>query len=229
MNKYFFLILGCILLASCGPSLEDTANTQAAVSQLQTSAVSTVYAQMTANGPTATPRPTYTPRPTSTPYPSPTPGAFSNPAPIGSTITLWDYSHALSKYSLTLIDVQRDEAAKQLAQQFLSWYYYDEPIEGQEYIAIYVRMDYLETTRPNEVDNINPQLHLTLRYSLTDTTTVFSQDFVQHLAEGYVPLSGEGWVFYLVRKDTQPFLYFMPWNAMEETYNQGAFFNLSKP
>lgn len=217
-------------MASCGPSPEDIANTQVAVSQLQTSAVSTVYAQMTANGPTATLLPTSTPRPMSTPKPTPTPGAFSNPAPIGSSIALWDGPVKFNKFNVTLLDVQRGEAGKQVAQQNMEWYSYQEPIEGQEYLAVLVRIDYLETDTPNEVQSTNPYFHLTLRYSF-DGDDIWASD-MSKLVEGYVPYSFESWVYFLIRKDTQPMLYFQPYLMVAEQYDfrtDGGFFNLTKP
>gem|GEM_PF-6611418 len=130
--------------------------------------------------------------------------------------------------SATLLDVQRGDAAKQLAQQYMSWFQYVEPIEGQEYLAIYIRMELLETQNPNEVQIIYPAWHLTLRYSPEDHD-IWAYNIYNILAEGYVPISGEEWVFYLIRKNTKPSLYFQPFLQIDERFGfrtQGAFFKL---
>lgn len=134
--------------------------------------------------------------------------------------------------SLTLIDVQRGEAANQLARQNLDVYDYKDPIADQEYLGVNIRIEYLESLdRQNEVLSLYPYWHLTLRYS-PEGNDIWSSGFSDNLVEGYLPLSKECWVFFLIRKDTMPLLYFQPNLMASEPYGyrtEGVFFNLLKP
>lgn len=130
----------------------------------------------------------------------------------------------------TVLEVMRGEQANQLAQSALDWYDYDVPIEGQEYIAIKIRF-LAEPTNVNQVESVYAYWSYTLRYE-ADGTDIYLVDSLQMLAEGYPPLTGEDWIFFLIRKDSKPFLYFQPLLVLSETVgirSYGAYFDLQTP
>ena len=113
----------------------------------------------------------------------------------------------------------------------LDWLDYDEPIAGQEYVAVKARLDYLETRNPEEVQDINPFWNLTLRFE-KDGDDIYGVNIVDHWVEGYVPISGEGWLFFLVREGSRPYLYFHPMLVALEAAGVrtgGAYFSLDTP
>lgn len=192
------------------------------------------------NTPTVTPTPTQTPTPlpTDTPIPTPTlvPGSFSSPLGIGDVVTLVEIPEEYLKagaenpeeLQFTLLDAKRGLEAQQLAQQYLGWLTYAEPIEGQEYLAVSVHLKVLRYGDNNEVKSIYPYWSLTLRYTEEGSDT-WSVDPVQKFTEGYPPIEGEGWVFYLIKKDSKPFLYFQPELMIAEqagVREHGAYFQL---
>lgn len=167
--------------------------------------------------PTKTPKPTatYTPEPTTTSTPQP--GSFINPLRIGDSISLETVPEEVrvpevdyyDKWDMTLLDVKVGEEANLLAKEHFGWIYYDEPIEGQEYLAVYVRQKILYSFDNNEVETIYAYWNLTLRYE-DGGRDIWSVDVLQKLAEGYPPIEGEGWVFFLIRTGSEPKLYFQP-------------------
>jgi hypothetical protein len=61
---------------------------------------------------------------------------------------------------------------------------------------------------PNS-QSLIPYWHVTLRYS-DGGNDIWSVDPVDSVAEGYPPIEGTGWVFFLMKKDSTPYLYFQP-------------------
>jgi len=237
--RYAWFSIICLALAACGPTSEQ-------VSASQTNIAMTVIADITAQAPTSTntPIPTNTQSPTLTPTPAKTPtprptntpvyGTFRNPAPIGITMERRSDEgvkiEARETIALTLLDVLRGDEANQLAKSEVGRFTYQPPIEGQEYIATKLFFDVVDAN-PNKIFTIRPFWSLTLRYEEggSDITSVES---LKILGEGYPPISGEGWVFFLVRKDTQPLLYFQPNLIVFEQFGfrtSGAYFSLEQP
>lgn len=193
---------------------------------------------------TITPAPTFTPLPppTFTPLPSPTPtqiaGTFSSPYKIGDTVSLLAIppkfhianTNGLNEMAMTLVDVKRGEDAKKLAQSNMDWLSYDEPIKDQEYLAVNLKLNLLWYKDNNNVQMIYPYHHLTLRYT-ENGDDIWSVNPIQKFAEGYPPIEGDGWVFFLIRKDTKPILYFQPDLIIAEQLGYrdgGAYFSLEK-
>ena len=237
--KYFWLFIICLALTACGPTSEE-------VSASQTNIAMTVIADITAQAPTSTntPIPTNTQSPTLTPTPAKTPtprptntpvyGTFRNPAPIGITMERRSDEgvkiEARESIALTLLDVLRGDEANQLAKSEVDMFSIRDPIEGQEYIAIKLFFDVVDAN-PNKIAMIVPFWALTLRYE-KGGSDIWSVDAIKRLGEGYPPISGEGWVFFLIRKDTQPLLYFQPHLALSELLGfrtSGAYFSLEQP
>ena len=127
----------------------------------------------------------------------------------------------------TLLEAVRGEEADDLARSQLRRYSYQEPIRGQEYMAVKVRLEVLEYEDPN-VQILYPHWHLTLRHSESGGD-IWSVDPLVKWQEGYVPLRGEGWVFFLVKEDSHPHLYVHPYLLITEQLGirtGGVFFSL---
>jgi len=181
--------------------------------------------------PTNTRIPTSTKKPTSTPIP----GGFNSPLKMGDTISLVmipeDYRKnpnvGSGNISLALLDLATGEEANNLAKNHFDWTY-DEPSDDQEILAVYVKFQLTDENNPNEDTVIYPYWHLTLRYE-NGGRDIWSENYVERFDEGYPPLEGEGWIFYRIRKNSNPFLYFQPNLVILEglgVTNVGAYFKL---
>jgi hypothetical protein len=190
------------------------------------------------NSPTSTPIsiPTNTPSPTNTPTPQPTStpeyGEFQRPAPVGSTVIRSSdegvKEEAKMDLEFTLLEVKRGNSADQLARSELAWLTYQPLIENQEYLAVKVQLD-LPGGDPNREYRLNTSFHMTLRYEESGSD-IWSVEFSNTIAEGYPPLSGSSWVFFLIREGSQPMLYFQPHLIISENFgyrDSGAYFDLS--
>jgi hypothetical protein len=205
MRAVFVLLALCSLQVACAYSQQRAASTEAAVA-------TKVIAQLTEAAPTATltasptttstPPPTQTatldysptPKPTRRPTSTPAPGTFANPAPIGRSITKSDEPGNRYRMVATLLEVYQGDEADALAKQELDWLSYQNPIEGQEYVA--VRVNLVVVRGPTtEVVSLYSYWHFTLRYSETGND-IWSVDFTNMIQEGYPPLGGETWVFF---------------------------------
>jgi hypothetical protein len=51
--------------------------------------------------------------------------------------------------------------------------------------------------------------HVTIRNS-DGRNDIWSEDFSNSIAEGYPPIEGTGWIFFLIKKDSALYLYFQP-------------------
>jgi hypothetical protein len=150
------------------------------------------------------------------------------PAPMGVTIIRRTDLNG-EEMAATVLEVRRGDNANNLAKTELDWSY-NTPIQGQEYIAIKVKLDVLEAD-PNAVFTIYTYWSLTLRYS-DGGNDIWGIGFSERLAEGYPPLSGTGWVFFKIKKDSSPLLYFQPKLSVLETFGyrtSGAYFSLEQP
>lgn len=162
---------------------------------------------------TPTPRPTVTPIPTSTPVP----GAFDAPLRIGESVTLEalpeeyrkEGASGLAEFKFELLEVKFGDDAKQQAKQNLNWVTYQEPIENQEYFAIRGKLYLLWSGDNNQVEVIYPYFHFTLRYE-EGGKDIWCMDYTDKVAEGYPPIEGEFWIYFLIRSGTEPYLYFQP-------------------
>jgi hypothetical protein len=115
--------------------------------------------------------------------------------------------------NVTVLDVLRGSPAYELAKSEMGRFFFIEPIAGQEYIAINVRLA-VSKANPNEIYSLYPYWHLTLRYEDGGTDT-WSQNATE-LLEGYPPLAAPFWIYFLVRENSSPVLYFQPNLIVEE-------------
>lgn len=176
------------------------------------------------NSPTVTRTPT--PRPTRTPKPTPLPGEFSNPAKMGMTVSRYDSPLKQIRMEATLLEVLRGVEAENLAKSHL--FLFEGPIQGQEYMAVKARIDFLESNKPEEAEFINPFWNFTLRFS-EDGWDTYTENLTDDWSEGYVPFAGEGWIFFKVKEGSEPYLYFHPWLVVVEAVGVrtgGAYFSL---
>lgn len=215
----FFLAAVVLLLTSCAHSQDQPPVVSATPSPVSSSTRS----------PTPTITITPTPLPTSTPAPTPTPGGFDHPASIGDSMRVQIQTPGgLYDFTATLLEVATGKQARDLARSKISWPYYEEPIQGQQYLAARLRLEVSTVIDPDEVMVIYPYHHFTLRRS-PDSQDVWSADFVEKWAEAYPPMEGTGWVFFLAREDVPYLLYFHPFLVVTETLGireGGAFFGL---
>ena len=229
------VLMGCNFLPG-GLSETKTPDGSALFTQ-QTQVAIIVAKQLTAMPPTATVIPSPTPTNTPTMTPTPIVGVFSNPYPIGVEVTLPDIPEKYSKkgvknlgeMSCKLLEVKTGEDAKQLAKKNKNWYSsFTEPIQGQEYLAVRVHLKRLWYEDNTAVDTIYPYFSLTLRYGENGDDT-WSTDPTTKVAEGYPPIEGEGWTFFLIKSGTKPLLYFQPNLISSERIGirtEGAYFTL---
>jgi hypothetical protein len=129
--------------------------------------------------------------------------------------------------NLTLTDLAVGEEANALAKSHFGWSY-NEPIDDQEILAVYVKFQLSDENNPNEDTIISPYWHLTLRYE-NGGRDIWSENVAEWFDEGYPPLEGEGWIYYRIRKDSKPMLYFQPNLIILEPLgvtNVGAYFKL---
>lgn len=128
----------------------------------------------------------------------------------------------------TLLEILIGEDANQKAKESLDWLTYETPIEGQEYLAIRGTIKVIKSGDNNEVIPIYPYWSLTLRYS-EDGQDTYSIDAFEIFNEGYPPVEGSGWVFFLIREGSTPYLYFQPDLVIVEQAgirSHGAYFTL---
>jgi hypothetical protein len=248
MRKGLFIaVLLSFILSSCGlfgPSKEELASTATKEAGVIGTMVAdsfqktqTYYKALT---PTATRTPTATPRPTNTPWPTPTPikGTWNNPYRVGDTATVNvnDYIDFVPGTPATirtfqLLQVVRGEDARLLAKEKTNWFYsFTEPIEGQEYIAVKGKMAYLQDIDQNSVYEIDAFWSLTLRYQLNGFDTWDANSYTSDpWDKGYLPIEGEGWIFYLIQKGSIPVLFFEPDLMIFEQHGErsaGVYFQL---
>ena len=223
MKQIIFIgILIAVASVACIPSTEEFSTTETAIeaavlAEIANRASAATDTQTPASTSTTTPIPTITntptatgtptPRPTNTPKPTPLPGEFSNPAKIGMTVSRYGSSVSLSKLEATLLEVLRGEEAENLARSHL--FFFSKPFQGQEYLAVKARLDFIDVLEPENAESIYPTWTFTLRYSENGSDT-YAENVADLWAEGYVPFSGEGWVFFLVKEGSEPYLYFHP-------------------
>lgn len=111
------------------------------------------------------------------------------------------------------------------------WNNYWPPIEGQEFLAIRIRIEVLEAPK-EEVFLVYPYWHLTLRYESGGNDTWGIHMPSEKWAEGYAPIEGGGWYFFVVRQGSDPLLYFQPMLMIHEQVGyrtSGAYFDLRSP
>lgn len=129
--------------------------------------------------------------------------------------------------SATVLEVRRGDSAYYLAKSQL--YSCSAPVQRQEYIAIRVRIDVLEAEDPNVVAFYS-DWNLTLRYS-NGGNDIWPEEDNRKFAEGYPPFSGTGWVFFKIKIDSKPLLYFQPYLKFLGPFyrTSGAYFSLEQP
>lgn len=213
-------IVSVILLPSCSPD------------DLELPATNTPTSSST-HAPTHTPSATHTQTPTSTATTTPTPtpiplGYFLNPYSFNEAVRVFDSPLGDETWELTLLEILRGANADKKAREIMSWLEYETPIESQEYIALRVS---LRIEGPeNEVLNIWPYVSLTLRYE-DSGKDLWSEPTRSFRKKGYSPLEDEGWIFFLIRQDSYPMLYFQPWLMTNEVLGyrtEGVYFGLQE-
>ncbi len=188
--------------------------------------------------PTETPAPTQTKSPTSTPFPSATPirGTFKNKLKIGDNIELpvipekfFNQGVAYQgKLEFTFQDVKFGNEALVLARNSLG-YGFQNPISGQEYVAIKGHLKFDNQNDTNKVADIYPDWSLTLRYTDGGDDTWTGE--LNNIAEGYPPLEGDFWIYFLIREGSNPSLYFQPHLMIIEPLGHrtyGVYFEISR-
>lgn len=189
--------------------------------------------------PTNTPGPTNTPEPTQTPLPTPTPiyGSYDVPLKIGDSFAMEMIPEAYRKpgksgyeeLMFTLLEVKTGDEAKTQAKKTIKWPNYKDPIPGQEYVAVKGHMKLLWLEDNNTVTYINPGWSLTLRYN-DQSDDIWAENISDRAGpEGYPPIEGDFWLFFLIKQDTRPRLYFQTELLVSEEHgyrNIGVYFDL---
>lgn len=222
LSLIIFLLAGCI-------SIKD-----ATISK--TTVTSTQYLTNTLPPPTKTSTVAATHTPTKPPTATPTPikGSFENPLVVGETISVRPNPNKDPDYpdwfemECTLVEYAAGERALNIAIENGDYSSYSPLIEGQEYLAVYVKLKLIEVKDPNNLEILYPYWSLTLRYQ-EEGDDLWSEDYVKQFAQGYVPIEGEGWVFFRIKQGSKPFLYFSPFLIVTEQVNvrnTGVYFRL---
>lgn len=123
--------------------------------------------------------------------------------------SIYNDKNGLGEMSCKLLEVKSGKEANDLAQTELGWLTYVTPIEGQEYLAVRVKLNHIWYKDNNKVETIYSSWSLTLRYK-DQGDDIWSVDLIDKITEGYPPIKGESWVFFLIRTGTKPYLYFQP-------------------
>lgn len=217
--KVLSVIFLVLFLSSCAPKLADEYVQQTMMADFR----QTLIAENTATAMAFTPTPKNTP----TPRPTPTPnlGSFNNPIPLGISQKIYSLEAGMTSTAF-VIETLRGQEANGIAKSTLGWIY-STPRDDQEYLGIKVHIKF-QPDDPNEENSIYPYWHFTLRYQPLGPDT-WSEDGVAKFAEGYMEIEGEGWIFFLIRKDSDPLLYFQPFLMMYEQYgirDTGVFFSI---
>jgi hypothetical protein len=178
-------------------------------SSLPTSTSTPTFSPTNTATQTLTPTATYTPLPTNTPKL----GIFSNPVPIGVTV-IRRFSEGVKRgdvfsMSLSVMEIKRGAEANQLAKTNLEWWMYEQPIENQEYLAAKIELDQLDGD-PNEISQIFPYWSVTVRYQEGGDDTWAVNLYSSVSKDSYPPLTWSGWLFWLIREGTDPYIYFQP-------------------
>jgi len=234
------LVLVSLLFVGCSSGTSQSAVQTAVVQTLaaiptQAPSATPVPTDTPTPVPTETPGPTNTPLPTSTPLPTRTPlptattiaGTFENPLPIGSTFTQPDVGNT-TKVSCTVLDAVYGDEANKLAQASSNILLYRSPPADQEYVAVKAKFT-LDAEDQYQKTALYPMFQLALRYPQSSSET--KAEVHEPWAEGYPPLEGEGWVFFLIKKGSSPLLYFQANLAAAEQFGyrtQGVFFAIPR-
>lgn len=183
---------------------------------------------------TKTPTLTPTPAPSITPMPSPTLeiGTFQSPASVGVMLTRTSDPSKHITMTATLLEFIRDAEAEKLAQSLSACGMFPcKPLSAdEEFLGVKVRLEIIDGDI-NEKYPIYPYWSLTLRYDEAGKDT-WSVNPFQDWGEGYIPVAGEGWVFYRIRKASQPLLYFHPFLIVTEQLGvrtKGGYYSLTNP
>jgi hypothetical protein len=233
-RTFFVRLLAAIwVLTSCVPSEASIAT--AIANTMTAQPTETLVSSLT---PTETPSPSLTPTNTVTPQPTMTPeptltktpiplGSFENPAKLGDRVIAVSSPVPMFQFAVTVIEVKRGQEASTLARNKLGLLY-SKPIEGQEYIAIKLKIEVIQTSSTNEVYSLIPYSDFTLRYE-KDGDDFWSED-IAGWKDAYPPYDAEGWMYFLIRENTNPYLYCQPvlYGSAPHGYrSSGMYFDLS--
>jgi len=129
------------------------------------------------------------------------------------------------KMVVTVLDIRSGNDVNTLAKEL--YFPYQSPIEGQEYLAVKVQIDVVEADF-NKVYYLYSDWHFSLRYA-EGGSDIYPENYGRLLTKGYPPLSGTAWIYFLIRKDSRPLLYFQPNLSIAEGFGyrtSGAYFSL---
>ncbi len=127
---------------------------------------------------------------------------------MGVTLTRFSDPRQINEMKATLLDAMRGDQAWQLAQTELSCRAYCGPQADEELMAVKVRLEWTKGN-PGVTQTLFPYKSLAVRYEET-SEDIWCLEYQDQWAEGEIPISGEGWVFFKIRKGSQPVLYFSP-------------------
>ena len=197
MKKFTGLIIGVLVIltaASCAP--ETRVQTEQDQDFVRTQIAQTVMAQFAA---------TETPVPEPTPEPTKQPGTRDNPVPMGQPLEL--VSGNDTYFKITVLEVERGDQVWQMFQQE-NWLN-DPPAEGQEYINVKVRVEYISSKTPDMTLSIN-----SFNFGTTSNNQIFDVPLVVSpmpalSVELFPGGIGEGYIEGVVFKDDQsPFFFY---------------------
>jgi len=236
MSKFRVVPLLVILIAlltasACGPSTETIrATVVAEITQMAEVYVAGSEDQI--KDPTSRPIRTSTPSPTDTPVPSPTPlpqvGTFENPAHVGDKVhVLVNMGGADFEANYELLEIALGDQVSKIPSSEIG--YVHPPIEGQSLIAVRMRIETVLGVGPDTVTSIIPALDVSLRRD-PKSPDIWASNLLAQWAEGYEPLTGEGWLVFAARDDMEYYLYVHPFQyALSDVQHMdgGSYFALS--
>ena len=157
------------------------------------------------------------------PMPTPTPGGRLNPTPIGESVIVDLSPIKEMAISATVLEVRRGAAAMEIG-RYGSLMGFSPPVDGEDYVAVRISAEWLKGSR-YEREKLFLDWHFALRFE--DGTVVPPHVVpVEPIAEGYIPLSGEGWLLWRIRADSSPLLRCQPGQIIETIESRGAYMAL---
>lgn len=156
-------------------------------------------------------------------------GSFAQPVPLGTSAARYDERPSRAEIALTVLEVLRGAEAEQLAAESLAADVYASPTDEAEYLAVKVVIDIKDASNPDDLP-LYPHWHVVLREEDAGEDIAVI-NWREEVTKAAPPYSAETWLFFIVRKDSQPLLYFQPYKiySSEELRNSGAYFSLTTP
>jgi hypothetical protein len=161
--------------------------------------------------PTPSPTPTPTPSPTASPTPTPTPIGYSrsNPAPIGTVLTIqFDWIGKTYSVKITLLEIIRGEEAWTRIQE--ANMFNAAPDQGYEYILVKIRFEYISGPTADTAYTVSKVYFDVISEKGAEYPVVSVVPPTPNLDTTLYPgASNEGWAGYLVAtNDIHPLMTF---------------------